>query len=97
MVFSLVFVDFVDGHGGVCHGRLDGLLLDDGLDILVYLVVYVLTRYGWIGRGSVLSLANCAVVLELCLLGFEALLDMVVIAVLDVAVLYTGHLVTVLF
>ena len=32
MVLGLVMVNLVDGDGGVYDGRLNGLLLNDGLD-----------------------------------------------------------------
>jgi hypothetical protein len=35
VVLRLLVVDLVDGDGGVHDARLDGLLLDDGLDGLV--------------------------------------------------------------
>jgi len=42
VVLSFVDVGFVDGNGGVDNGGLDGLLLDNGLDGLVYVVVDML-------------------------------------------------------
>ena len=44
-----------------------------------------------------LDVADFAVVLELCLLSCEALLDVGVVAVLDVSVLHARHIVRVLF
>jgi hypothetical protein len=96
VVLSLVLVDFVDWDGGVDNRWLDSLLLDDWLDVLVHVVVYVLASDGWVGSGGVLSVSNSAGVLELSLLSSQALLSVGVRAVCDVAVLYTSHLVGVL-
>jgi hypothetical protein len=96
VVLCLVLVDFVDGDGGVHDGGLDSLLLDDGLDILVNVVVDVFTCNVRVGGGCVLSLADGAGVLELGVLRGEPLLDVVVIAVLDVAVLDAAHVVRML-
>jgi hypothetical protein len=97
VVLGFILVDFVDGDGGVHDGWLDGLLLHDGLDGLVDVVVDVLASDGGSGRCGVLGLANSSSVLELGLLGSKTLLDGVIISVLDVAVLDTGHSVRVLF
>lgn len=96
VVLSLVLVDLMDWNGGVDDGRLDSLLLDDRLDILVHMVVDVLAGNGGVGRLGVLGLANCTGILELGGLGSELLLDVVVVAVLDVAVLDADHVVGVL-
>ena len=32
MVFSFIVVNFMDGDGGMYDGRLNGFLLDDGLN-----------------------------------------------------------------
>jgi len=49
VVLSLVVVNFVDGDDGVDDGWLDGLLLDDWLDVLMDVVVYVLAGDGCCG------------------------------------------------
>jgi hypothetical protein len=49
MVLGLVLVDFVDGNGGVDDGWLNCLLLDDGLDVLVNVVVYVFACNSGVG------------------------------------------------
>jgi hypothetical protein len=96
VVLGLVLVDFVDWNGCVNDRWLDGLFLDDWLDVLVYMVVDMLACSNWIGRGGVLSLSNRAGILELSLLGSQSLLGVGVRTVLDVTVLYAGHLVGVL-
>lgn len=97
MVLSLVLVNFVDGDGGVDDGGLDGLLLDDGLDVLVDVVVDVLAGNGANLSTGPLGLAYGTSVLELSCLGGETFLDVVVITVLDLTVLYTCEIVGVLF
>jgi hypothetical protein len=90
VVLGLVLVHFVDGNGRVDDRWLDCLLLDNGLDVLVDVVVDVLSCDGGVGRCVMLGGANFASVLELCLFGREPVLDVLVVAVLDVAVLNTG-------
>jgi len=97
VVLSLVLVDLVDGNGGVNNGWLNSLLLDDRLNVLVYVVVNVLASDAWCSSACVLCIGDFAGVLELSLLSCKTLLDVRVIAVLDVAVLDTGHLVAVFF
>lgn len=92
----LIPVDFMDGDGGVDHSRLDGLLLDNGLDHLVNVVVDVLTRNGRVGGRGVLHLRDAAGALELGSFGLKPLLHMVRIAVLEGAVLDGHHAVCVL-
>jgi len=87
MMLSLVLVDFVNWLGGVYNGRLNGVLLDDGLDVLVNVVVNVLACDGWLSTGAVLSLALCASVPELSLLSSETFLDVRIVTVLDAAFL----------
>ena len=60
-------------------------------------VVDVLACNRGVGRRGMLRLSDGPLVLELCLLGLKALTDVVVIAVLDVAVLDAGEVVRVLF
>lgn len=92
----LIPVDFMDGDGGVDHSRLDGLLLDNGLDHLVNVVVDVLTRNGRVGGRRVLHLRDAAGALELGGFGLKPLLHMVWITVLEGAVLNGHHAVCVL-
>jgi len=97
VVLGLVLVNLMDRNGGVDNGRLNRLLLDDGLDVLVHVVVDMLACNSLALGGGTLCLAEFAGVLELGLLGCEAGLGVFVGAVLDVAVLDAGHLVGVLF
>jgi len=96
VVFSLVVVYFMDWVGGVDNGWLDGLLLDDGLDVLVDVVMDMLSTYDASVRGSVLGCANSLLVLELSSFGGEALLDVRVVSMVDFAMLCGAHLVSVL-
>jgi hypothetical protein len=97
VVFGLVLVYFVNRNCGVDDGRLDCLLLDDRLDVLVNVVVDMLSCHTSIGGCRVLCRADIADILELCLLGRQTILYMFVVPVLDVAVLDTCYLVGVLF
>lgn len=58
-------VCLVNGHSGVDDLWLVGLLVDDWLDGLVHVVVNVLARHSWQGRGSLSRWLNDATVLEL--------------------------------
>jgi len=87
VVLGLVLVNFMHRLGGVYNGRLDGILLDDWLDVLVNVVVDMFAGNGWCSTGAVLSLTNCATVLELSLLSSETLFDVRIVTVLDVTVL----------
>jgi len=80
-------VDLVDGDGGVGDVRLDGLLLDHGLDSLVDVVVLVLAsdNRSDLAGGGTLNLLGGGFVAS-TLLG-EASLDLVVATVLVAAVL----------
>lgn len=91
VVLGLVLVHLVDGDGGVDDGGLDGLLLHDGLDDLVHVVVDVLARDGWARDGRVLYLGDMLGVLELGRLSCQALLHLIWVAVLEAAVLDGGH------
>lgn len=93
MVLSLVLMNFVNGNGGVNNRWLDGLFLNDGLNVLVNVMVDVLTRQSWCSCASVLSFSDCAGVLELSCLGGKAVLDMRVVAVLNLAMLNFTELV----
>ena len=97
VVGGLVVVNLVDRHGSVDDIRLDSLLLDNGLDGLMDVVVDVLTTNG----GSLaLAVGVCihnALVLELGLLLNKVALSSVVIAVVKLAVLDSAELGSVLF
>jgi len=96
VMLGLVLVDFMDGDGGVNDGWLNSLLLDDRLDVLVDVMVNVLTSNRWCSCAGLLGVTDGAGVLELSLLSRETVLDVRIIAVLDIAVLNTCHLVGVL-
>lgn len=46
VVLGLVVVDLVDGDGGVCNVGFNDLLVDDGLDCFVNVVVYAFCADG---------------------------------------------------
>jgi hypothetical protein len=96
-VLGLILMNFVNRNSSVNNRWLDGLLLHNRLDVLVDVVVDMLSCYCGGGRCGVLRLVDCTGVFELGLFGGEAFLDVRVVAVLDVAVLYTSHLMSVLF
>lgn len=88
MVLSGIVVDLVHRHSGVDNVGLDGLLLDDGLDVLMHVVVDVLASYRGASALGVLGCSRGSGVLKLGLLALEELLGprrvvMVVAAVLD--------------
>jgi len=96
VVLRLVLVNFVHWDGSVDDGWLDGLLLNDRLDVLMDVVVNMLAGNGLALRGGVLSCSFAAGVLELSSFGGETLFDVAVVSVLDLTVLYTDHVVAVL-
>jgi len=59
-------------------------------------VVDVLASNGWIGRRGVLGISDSTSILELGLLSCETLLDVLIVAVLQVTSLNAGHLVVML-
>jgi hypothetical protein len=79
-------MNFVNWFSGVYNSWLNGLLLDDWLDVLVNVVVDMLACNGRVGSRAMLGLSNCASILELSGLGCETLLDMRVVTVLDMTV-----------
>jgi len=87
VVLRLVLVNLVYWLSGVYDGRLNGILLDDWLDVLVNVVVHMLACDCWLSSGAVLSLTDCARVLELSLLSSKTLLDVRIVTVLNVTVL----------
>jgi len=96
VVLGGVVVNLVNGDGGVDNVRLDGLLVDNGLDGLVDVVVDVLTADGGCNRLRVHGLDLGALVSKLGSLGSETLLDLGIVAVLERAVLNGGKVVVVL-
>ena len=97
VVFGLVLVNLVDWNGCVYDRRLDSLLLDDWLDVLVNVVVDVLADDILAGRLRVLNISNITSVLELSILFCKTLPDVVVISVLDLTLLNCSQVVCVLF
>lgn len=96
VVLSSVVVNLVDGHGGVDDVGLDGLLLDNGLDSLVDVVVNVLAGDDGGDGAGVLALDTDLLVTELLLLGRKTGLDLLGIVVLELAVLDRDDVVVVL-
>ena len=97
VVLGLILMDFVDWDGGVDDGGLDRLFLDDGLDILVHVVVNVLAGDGGALRSGVVRCTFGAGALELGSFSGNALLYVSIVPVLDLAMLYTDQIVAVLF
>lgn len=83
-------------NGGVYDRWLNSLLLDDGLNVLVNVVMNVFTSNSSTLGGSVFSLSYISGVLELSLLGSETFLNVSIISMLDVAVFNSSKLVRVL-
>lgn len=96
VVLSLVLMNLMNRNSSVSDGWLDSLLLHDGLNVLVHVVMDVLTCDRGVGGGGVLGVADSAGILELGLFGGEALLHMVMVAVLDIAVFSASHFMRVL-
>lgn len=95
-MLGLVVVDLVDGDGGVDNTWLNSLFLDDWLDGLVNVVVNVLADDLTAGTLGCLDITNLAGASELLSLGLKTLLDVRVIAVLDLAVVDCGLVMCVL-
>lgn len=96
VVLWLVLVDLMDRDGGMNHGRLDGLLLDNWLNDLVHMMVDVLTGNGRTGDRGVLHVVDVSGILELCTLGHKPLLHKIRVAMLVRALLQWNHTVNVL-
>jgi len=89
-------MNFVDGNGGVDDGGCNGFPLHNGLDSLVGVVVDVLASNNGSNGVSVLRLANETLVLKLGSLYGKTRLDILGVAVLEVAVLDGNQVVLVL-
>jgi hypothetical protein len=87
VVLSLILVNFMNWFGSMYNRRLNGIFLNDWLNVFVNMVVDVFACDGWGCGGGVLSISNCASVLELSLLSSETLLYMRIISMFDVTVL----------
>lgn len=96
VVLSSVVMDLMDGDGGVHNLRLDHLLVEDGLNLLMDVVVNMLAlNTGGLGLSD-LGLGNVALIAELATLSLETLTGVVVVAVVELPGLGTGHAVLVL-
>jgi hypothetical protein len=96
VVGSLVVVNLVDRNGGVNNVGLNGLLLNDGLDGLMDVVVDVLTTDGSSSALAVRCSVYTTLILEACLLLDKAPLCRVVVTVVELAVLNGTELSSVL-
>lgn len=96
VVLGSVVVNLVDGDSGVNDVRLNSLLVNDGLDGLVNVVVNVLATNGRLDTLSVTGLKLGALISKLRSLGGKALLHLGIVAVLEVTVLDSAKVVVVL-
>jgi hypothetical protein len=96
VVLGLVVVRLVDRDGGVDDVRLDGLLVDYGLDGLVEMVVNMLSLDNG-GMGLCASgIVDNPLITETLGLGCEPATGLLVVAVVKLAVLHAAELVVVL-
>lgn len=96
VVLGGVLVDLVHWDSSVHDVWLDGLLVDNGLDVLMHVVVSVGSNCLAGNTSGVLSVVADGSILELAGLMGEALLVMTSVVVVDVSSLDTGSLVVVL-
>ena len=96
VVLGSVVVNLVDGDSGVNDVKLDSLLVNDGLDGLVHMVVNVLAANGGLDTLGVTGLNLGALVSKLSSLGGKTLLHLGIVAVLEVTVLDSAKVVVVL-
>jgi hypothetical protein len=96
MVSSLVMVNLMDGDSGVDDVGLNSLLLDNGLDSLVDVVVDVLSAYGGSNTLAVGGVLNAALVSKASLVVDQSPLSRIGIAVVKLAVLNSTELSSVL-
>lgn len=75
VVLALIVVNLVHGNGGVHDAGLDGLLLHDGLDVLMDVVVDVLAYNVLASTLGVLDVTNLSGALELALLLGKTVFD----------------------
>jgi len=97
VVFGLIIVDFVDRNCGVYNRWLDSFLFHHRLNILMDMVVDMFPSNSWVCRRSMLSISNRASILELSLFGCKTFADVLIVAMLDIAVLYASNVVGMLF
>jgi hypothetical protein len=96
VVLGSLVVNLVDGHGGVHNLGLDHLLVENGLNLLVDVVVNMLALNTSSLDLSHLGLGNVALITELATLSLETLAGVVVVAVVEFPGLGTGNAVLVL-
>lgn len=84
-------VSLVNGHGGVDDVGLDCLLLDDGLDVLMDVVVDTLTGDDRGSVGGVCGLVGSRGVLELRSLAVKSISSLALVAVVESLVLGGDH------
>jgi hypothetical protein len=96
VVLGSLVMDLVDGDGGVHNLRLDHLLVKNGLDLLVDVVVNMLALNARSLDLSDLGLGNLALITELATLSLEALTGVVVVAVVELPRLSAGDAVLML-
>ncbi len=95
MVFGFILVNFVDGDDGVHNTRLDGFLVDHGLNTLMDMMMNMFPNHCWSRAACVLRFSYLLLVLELRCLRFESLADVIIIAMFNVTVFNATHLVCV--
>jgi len=96
VVLGGVVVDLMDWDGSVSDVRLDGLLLNHRLNLLVDMVVHVLASNDRSDRVASLALYALGGILELSLLGCQATLNILLVVVFETAVLDWDQVVVVL-
>lgn len=96
MVLGGVVVDFVDGDGGVDDVGLDGLLVDDGLNGLMDMMMDMLASNGRLGSSGMLSLNPFDGILVLRLLSSKRLLHLIGTVMFEVSVLNADEVVVML-
>jgi len=97
VVLRLIMMDFVNRDGGVYDGWLNGFLLDDRLDSLMYVVVDVFSSNHWCHGVSLLGTTLYPCTFELCTLLFETCFNCLFIAVTVLPMLDGDNVVHMLF
>lgn len=96
MVHGLGVVSLVDGDGGVNNLGSNDLLLDDGLDVLVDVVMDALTLDSGCCGGGVFGVVDDAGVTELGTLSLESIPSLGLVSVIKCLVLNSSDVVGVL-
>jgi hypothetical protein len=97
VVLSGIVVDLVDRDGGVDHMWLNCLLLDNGLNGFVNIVMHALARNGWYVCCGVLNRCSDLLILVLSSISLQASLCVLCVAVVMCAVLDRNNVIMVLF